>query len=664
MRFRIPRVQKAALSAGIFLCLVSQVPLRAQHTFCETYLRSGLPAGADDAERRDGEPVVQLFDRSVSEFRFLGGTLKEYEVVHRRFKIFDESALTEFSELYVPLAGVEEVVFIKARAVSPSGEKTETDLTKIKSVEENGLPYKLLVVEGVQVNGTVEIIYCVRKAPEIYRNHYLGGSCRVLESEYWLLAPSELILDHHVFNTDRFTRTDSTMEENMNGARLTVFSFPQIPPMVSLGRYFPNGPLKYRVESTLRRNTAKADGIGYGYDDIAALSYEVISKTVSAGRKEIKKIAAKIDLSDKPTEREKVIGIESYIKSTYKKADADDPRIHTIKYLYTRASGSGDAIISLYAGLFDHFGISYELGFTCNRTLKFIEPEFENWANLEQWTIRFPDTDLYILPLDPVSAPGYMNNDYRGNRFIRIIAPKTGTVASSDLLSIPEGPPAGQKETVKISLDREMNASAKYEYAISGNTAAGMRWLRDLTFEEPGFLMAVVQNMVETRYPDQKPRNTTFRFSNRYGDPDYTATLLFASTPPELVEKAGDHYIFYPGRYYQSNFFLAAEFPKDYAYPVQATENTLMEFEMEIPVPDGYRAELPEKPSTAANPDFGDGRRLDLEVTLRLDGDKVKLNIREDQRLGKIAPADLPRLTAFIEALRRIEDLYFVITKP
>jgi len=665
MRFRISRIQKAAVVGCTFIGFFISANVRAQRSFCETYLRSDLYSGVNDVERKNEESAVLLFERRVIEFRFENESLKEYEVIHRKFKVFDEKALKELSELYVPMGRVDEIVFMKAKATSPLGEVTETDMSKIKSVEEDGDQYKLLAVEGVQVNGTVEIIYGLRKSPNIYRSYYLGGNNRILESEYWMMSPVGLSMDHHVFNTTDFTKTDSTTGKDDSQSKLTIFKFNKVPSWVSLGKTFPNTPLKYRVESSLRRNSSRSNGINYEYNDIARLTFDVINKEKEAGQKEIKKIASKIDLSTKTTEREKIIEIESYVKMNYKKINAGQIQgANSIKFLNANKMGTDDAIATLYSGLFDFFGIKHEMGFAFDRSVKFVGTEFENWANLEEWVFRFPNSDTYILPMDPGAAPGYLNNDYRGTNMIRIKTLKVGDIVSavSDLVMIPEGEQARQKELIKITLDSDFAPTGKYEYSLGGARGATLKWLRDLTFEEPGVFTSIVKSLVEARYEEQKTKNITYRFGDDYGAKDFTATVIFSGVPEELVEKAGSNYIFYPGKYYQSNF-TTDPLPKDYANPVQAKEATFTEFEMEIPVPEGYKAELPKEPVTTTKVDFGDGRTLTLEIEFKNEGDKVRVFIREDQKLGRIEGKDLPKLNEYLEALRKVEKIYFVISK-
>ncbi len=88
---------------------------------------------------------------------------------------------------------------------------TVTDVSKIKSVEEEGKTYKLLAVEGAEIGGTVELIYGLRKSATLYWSTFLGNKIRMPETEYWVIHPSHFSMEHHVFNTDQFTQTDSVL---------------------------------------------------------------------------------------------------------------------------------------------------------------------------------------------------------------------------------------------------------------------------------------------------------------------------------------------------------------------------------------------------------------------------------------------------------------------
>ncbi len=69
--------------------------LRAQHSYCESYLSHNLPSGAAGVQRVGEESAVVLFERQITEFRFVGNESDEFEVIHRKYQIFDENALSD-----------------------------------------------------------------------------------------------------------------------------------------------------------------------------------------------------------------------------------------------------------------------------------------------------------------------------------------------------------------------------------------------------------------------------------------------------------------------------------------------------------------------------------------------------------------------------------------
>src|SRR5687768_7728996 len=102
MRLKIHRSAQKRLTLFVCLTLMGCTgTLRAQHSYCESYLSHNLPSGAAGVQRVGEESAVVLFERQITEFRFVGNELDEFEVIHRKYQIFDENALSDLSSLYI-----------------------------------------------------------------------------------------------------------------------------------------------------------------------------------------------------------------------------------------------------------------------------------------------------------------------------------------------------------------------------------------------------------------------------------------------------------------------------------------------------------------------------------------------------------------------------------
>jgi len=666
MHNRIFSFQKARIIIGLGVLLSGIHSLSAQiNVFSTGYAKAGIHAGKDSDERQNEESAILLFDRRIIEYKFEDNSLVQYEIFHRKYQVFDETAVEELSKLYLPMNDAEEIIFVQGKSVSPLGFVTETNQSKIKSVEEENEKYKLLVIEGVQEKGTVEYMYGLRKRPNIYPMSYLGGNSRVLESEFWIMAPENLSIDFQTYNTDKFKRIDSVYTYiDKSKANLTIFKIQHIDPIVNVGKNFATNSIKYRVACSIRRNLGNTSGLNYEYNDFIRITNDGLVKEKAAGAKDIKKLAASMNLDKSLSEKARIIEIETYVKNNFAKVASDNPDVNSIKFLLKNKQGSDDAIIALYSGLFDYFNIKHTIGFSIEKDVRFIDSDFETWANIDQWIFHFPDAEIYTQPLEPSSAPGYLNQDFRGNKLIAMKSLQVGEIKSAvaELQDIKHTVATFSRETIKLSFNDELEPNAKFDYYFRGYTGALFKWLRDATFEDPSFFQSLINGFVEGRYTGLKTKNITFKFDTEYGDKEFGTSILFSAVPEELTAKAGDNIIIYAGRYFKHTY-SKTDFPENYPYRVIADEDEDKVTELEITIPEGYGVEVPEAAKIDTKIELGKNRFVSLKTSFKTENNKLTISIEEKQHIGILEVGEAKLLNPFWAELEKAEKMAVVFSK-
>lgn len=666
MHYRISGIQKARIIIALGILISGIHSLSAQiNVFSTGYMKAGIYAGKDSDERQNEESAILLFDRRVIEYKFEDNSLVQYEIFHRKYQVFDEKAVEEISKLYLPMNDAEEIIFVQGKSVSPLGFVTETNQSKIKSVEEENEKYKLLVIEGVQEKGTVEYMYGLRKRPNIYPMSYLGGNTRVLESEFWIMAPENLSIDFQTYNTNKFKQIDSSYTYiDKSKAKLTIFKIQDIDPIINVGKNFAINAIKYRVACSIRRNLGNTSGLNYEYNDFIRITNDGLVKEKAAGTKEIKKLAASLNLDKNLTEKAKIIEIETYIKNNFAKISSNNPDVNSIKFLLKNKQGSDEAIVALYSGLFDYFNIKHTIGFSIEKDLRFIDSDFETWANIDEWIFHFPNADIYTQPLDPGSAPGYLDHDFRGNKMIAMKGLQVGEIKSAvaELQDIKHTVTTLSKETIKVNFNDEFEPSTKFDYYFRGYTGALLKWLRDATFEDPGFFQSVINGFVEGRYNELKTKNITFKFDSEYGDKEFGTSILFSAFPEDLTAKAGDNLILYAGRYFKHSY-SKSNLPDNYPYRVIAAEDQDNITEFEITIPEGYSVEIPETAKIDTKVELGKNRFVSLKTSFKTENNKLTISIEEKQHIGILEVGEAKLLNPFWAELEKAEKIAVVFSK-
>lgn len=358
--------------------------------------------------------------------------LIEKNFYYKRIRLNNDNAVEAFNKVYISMSNARQIVDLKARAITKSGEIIEFDESNKKEVDnyENYGPFTIFALEGIEVGSEIEYTYSI-KEPGSFDNFYFD--IRVQEKlpkrcfHYELVVPQNFVLKTKSYNG----LNEMIYDTSSNEVNRYVLHLDDVATFKNED-YSKGDALIQRAEIKLfeLKNQNKRNFFSYN-KATATFSNRIYEgnseKDVKKETKEIKRLIKQEKWSQISDEKEQIVEIEHYIKANLKKGRTGHYYVHEpIK----RKVYSEQNAMRIYARIFDLLSIEHQVVITCNRFEKYFDEDFETYSFLEASLFYFPKYNEYMAPTNEFMRFGLIPSIYAYHKGLFLKPIKVGGVRS------------------------------------------------------------------------------------------------------------------------------------------------------------------------------------------------------------------------------------------
>lgn len=564
------------------IAIILPLSLLAQDFSHQSYDWEEKPERLELTDSEKEADAVLLLNRQIMEYVETEEGIDMYSTEHAIIRANTSRAIDENNKVFIPMRGDAEIVELKARSISPDGTITELNQDNIKDIsnyEEYG-NFKIFALEGAEVGSDLEYLYTLRKEPSMYGREVVQTSVPIRLAEYQIISPQRLVFDARAYNGLPAFKETKDEENDLRTISTTVKNVPpEVEELYSLGRanklkFAYKLDLVYYQNGNARRFHTWKEVSGNIYNNLSA---EDNSKALS-------KILKKEKLTNLSGEAQ-IKAVEQYFKTLINfnpnvpSSQVDD----VLQQKYADENG----MTRLLMEAFSQLDITYRLVVTSNRYESRFDDEFEDFTNLSEFLLYFPEYDAYITPGRPDHRYGYAPHYLADNYGLYIThSDFTGTFGTVKYIPLAPRTATASRNDITISFDKDMEfVEVDRVNTLKGYRAqsyrAGFEYSDENGREQ--FLEAVVKSGApEAELLDSELENESIADISS-GKPMIIKSKIKASS---LLENAGDSYLFNVGMVIglQSELYQEAERsqPIEMDYPM--TYRHVIQFE----IPDGY----------------------------------------------------------------------------
>jgi len=550
----------------------------------------------EDAPEAMYDTTGAFFLKSVTRLEMVYNVddeLEGYQLVHQKIKINNNDALERFNKISFSMRSFNEIISLKARFIGKDGKATELDKSHLKTIEDEDGTYKLLAIEGAQAGGIIEY-YWVRKGfRNLYGNHILQARYPKRSAEFEIISPQNLRFIAKSYNgAPEMSETVDTVAKNRTLALKAV----DIPALRS-ERFANYDANLQRVEFTIAYNYANSRNRIFNWAQMAQFMQNNITALQPEEQKEFNTLVKKIKPSKKMTTEEKIRFIESYVKTNFQliedKIQGHD--ISTIPGIVTTKYADATGYTRLFAAIFRHFDIPFELVLACEKSKRKFDVTFDGYNFLDDYLLYFPEIKKYIDPNSMYNRLGIIDGDYIGNDALFLKPVKASGIET--LMPVPGHIPINDytqsvhrtEANVKLNT-QEPSANYTLTNSFSGHTAI---------FLQPYVYYAdneSKQRLVEDIQQVDKTSNRLIKWTIANDKPaDWFVKPLVISSALSgnmLVSSAGNDLLFRIGELIGKQVEMYQE--KDRKQPIESEHARSYDRLLTLEIPDGYAISNPE----------------------------------------------------------------------
>ncbi len=360
-----------------------------------------------DVSEHSNKDLVAFQEKTINEFVVTdNGGFVEYSLIHNIYWLNSNDKIEEYNKVYLPTSATKILIKNKARVITKNGEIIELDDSKILEAknDESQVNYKFYAFEGVEKGSFIEYYYVVKRYPA-----YTGASIYLQDNYYKqnvsfdLYAPKNLLFNAKSYNNLPEIEKDTLVtEKNKWSINLKEVEGLEIESQA------PYDTALKKVIYKLDKNTANPTKEYVSYGEVTQNIYkslypELDKKTT----KNLTKFLESITEIKKEITIEDIRLIETYIKSNIFVTKAKKEGLDDIQAIIETKIAGETGMMRLYAAIFKKLGIKHEVVLTCPRSDVKFDKDFEAYNFLEDYLFYFPESELYMEPLNPLSRLGF-----------------------------------------------------------------------------------------------------------------------------------------------------------------------------------------------------------------------------------------------------------------
>ena len=341
------------------------------------------------------------------------GELAGYQLIHNKIKVNNNDALERFNKIVFSLNSFNDIITLKARFIGKNGKVIELDKSHLKSVEEEETSYMLLAMEGAEAGGIIEYFWVRKGYRNLFGSHVLQTNYPKRHLIFEIICPANLQFIAKSYNGA--PSANETIDTVAMTRSLLLESF-DIPALNRERESFYEANLQ-RVEYTIAYNYGNNIDRIFDSSQLARYIQSGITTLQPDEQKSLKTVAKKIKLSKKMTTEEKIRFIENYVKTNYQLIDdkVAGLDITTIPGIVDTKYANETGYTRLFAALFNHFSISFELLITCDKTERRFDKDFDGYNFMDKYLFYFPEMKDFIDPNSMYNRMGVIGSEFIGN---------------------------------------------------------------------------------------------------------------------------------------------------------------------------------------------------------------------------------------------------------
>lgn len=571
-------------------------------------------------EEKKQESSVAILEKIIVEFDADESSQEPrlYETKHTIIRVNDDQGIAQHNTVYISMYDVKQLVNVKARTISSSGKVVllnQDNIKDISNVEEYG-DFKIFVIEGVEMNSEIEVLYTVEKAYDMYGSETIQSNYKIKEAQFLFITGK---LESNV----KAYRTDETFKavkiDDKKGQLLTIkdipamveeeYATPKANNISVVYQCFPIG--QHMTQNMFWTNVSNNVGRQFFPQTIASQAKEDVN-TIVKGKTNL-------------TPYKKAALVDIFIKTNYTIVKNNNQELSDLNYILTNRSASDYGILKVYAQYLTALDIEFEIVITANRFLTKFDPEFFVPGMLRDFLIYIPSERKYIAPDRFEARIGEAPFNILGNYGL-FIASNFDHYFSKIIQEDPEYSRIRRDMNISFKNDFE-SVTINQEQEYYGHWAETSRAVVNLSTEQG--LIDYKDYLTGSGIEDKEILNYE-TFNNDMNQLEYNIPFEVKTTISSemLLEDAGDSYIFQIGLVIGTQSELYQETER--INPIEMIYPNRYNYEIIVNIPEGYTVEgleslIIDKRYIASN-----GKETaKFESNYKLEGNKIIITIEE-----------------------------------
>lgn len=423
--------------------------------------------------------LVYIKNFESHEFLDTDEGFREFELIHKRIKVFTDQGIERFNKLYLPVYEDKDFLIEKARVINSKGEVIVLRKDDIKEGvdEDTERKFRYFALEGIDRGSEIEYIYMYDRSPK------LTGTLQDVQKkelqlsyEFEVIVPERLGMAFKLYNDDKEFSKDTSAVIDFKGKSRWFIHYDNLSGLPNERSSAFSAELIYFGYKLSENRSTNASDL-YSYGELSKLIYKRFHENIDKkDEKFAKKLSKKIEVPKDADERSTIRAIEEFVKSNVRIINGNLPQDIRMEELWDAKIFTEDLSILLFTQLFDHFDIDYQIGLTSNRFKFKFDPEFELWRYADRYILYFPGIDDFTTPayydrLDFLDY-NFMNNHGLFVKSVELAGEKYGV---GDIKFIPKNDykDSGDTLIVEVDFNNEGFIDTKYKvyHSISGYKA-------------------------------------------------------------------------------------------------------------------------------------------------------------------------------------------------
>ena len=493
------------------------------------------------SEAEGKQPALLLRDFTAQEYMFSpkAKEMRLYSTEHRILRVNTSDGIERFNKIYIPQDGGQ-LLYLKARTISPRGEVLEVNEGSIKELkdEDGGRGYKIFAVEGVEKGSEIEYLFLRERPAKFFGRNYLQSNMPARDVSFELISPEALTFDARVYHGP--AAAPDTIINGKHHIRIKL-------PKVAAAReeaFAASDAERMRVEYKLAYTAQRGRTRLFTWADASQYLHGAIYSLAKDESKAADKLLreAKVPAGDPET---RVRALENYLKTSFNLAEGGETNVARI--VATR-NASEMGLTRLFAALLRRLKIEHELVVTTDRSDVPFDETFDTWNYLDNYAFYFPETKQLLAPARPDFSYGMVPAGWAANKGLFVRTVKLGSKESA-VGEVREIPTLAAEQSpndldIKVKFAPELDkALVDVHQVLGGYHAQVIQPFFSLIPEEKR--TEILQSLVKSSVPDATFKSVKVTNGEAGLSPLTKPFLVDASVESAaLLNKAGQRYLF------------------------------------------------------------------------------------------------------------------------